>query len=180
MMKLIYFQLCVILFCLLGLMYSRTIETDDYIIWTIPDNAVDVTGMDTQGGVAMIGGGADCIPAFTWLIDHANGGDFVVMRVGGTDAYNQFVYDLSVSFNKPLNSVTTISWKNREASFSEEVLTLLRNAELIFFSGGDQGKYMEYWPETPVQTIVQEKMMGGVSIGGTSAGLAVQGEYIFT
>lgn len=165
---------------LIELTSGRLIETDDYKIWTIPDDAVDITVDKTESGVAMIGGGADCYPAFSWLIEHTNGGDFVVLRVGGTDAYNQFVYDLSVSLNRTLNSVTTISWKNKQASYDEEVLSLLRNAELIFFSGGDQGKYVEYWANTEVQTIVQEKLQNNVSVGGTSAGLAIQGDYIFS
>jgi cyanophycinase-like exopeptidase len=159
---------------------ARTVDTKDYTIWTIPDTSSDVTVTGTKSGAAMIGGGSDCIPAFSWLIDHAAGGDFVVLRSGGTDAYNQFVYDLSVSLNKTLNSVTTISFKNRDASYNQEVLTTIKNAELIFFSGGDQSNYVNFWKGTPVEDIIQDKMKNQVSIGGTSAGLAIQGEYIFT
>jgi cyanophycinase-like exopeptidase len=171
--------LLVLVISVVNIIQGRKIETENYTIWTIPDSASDVSGVKTEGGVAMIGGGSDCYPAFSWLIDHGNGGDFVVLRAGGTDAYNQFVYDLSVTLKKPLNSVTTISWNNREASFDEEVLTLLRNAEVIFFSGGDQYKYIQYWSDTPVQSIIQEKLLNGVSIGGTSAGLAIQGNFIY-
>jgi cyanophycinase len=172
-----FFFLFLVLPCVVS---SIVIETENFTIWTVPDNAVDVEVKGTKPGVAMIGGGEDCVPAFSYLIENAAFGDFVILRAGGTDDYNQFVYDLSVSLNKTLNSVTTISWKNREASFDNTVLDVLSHAESIFFAGGDQSLYVQYWSDTPVQSIVQSKLENGVSIGGTSAGLAIQGEYIFT
>jgi cyanophycinase len=156
-----------------------TIETDNYIIWTIPDGAKDVTNIQSASGAAIIGGGSDCIPAFEYMIDHANGGDFVVLRAGGSDAYNDFVYDMSVSMNKTLNSVSTISFLNREASFDSTLLSFIENAEMIFFSGGDQSLYVKYWVGTPVQEIIQKKL-ASVTVGGTSAGMAILGEWIYT
>jgi cyanophycinase len=172
-----FFLFLLVLPCLVS---SIVIDTEYFTIWTIPDGAVDVEVAGTKPGIAMIGGGEDCIPAFSYLIENAAGGDFVVLRAGGTDDYNEFVYDLSVSLNKTLNSVTTISWKNRQASFDNTVLDILNHAESIFFAGGDQSLYVQYWSDTPVQTIIQTKLENSVSVGGTSAGLAIQGEYIFT
>ena len=52
--------------------------------------------------------------------------------------------------------------------------------EAIFIAGGDQSNYIKYWKDTPVQTAVNERIRAGVPIGGTSAGLAVLGEYVFS
>jgi len=112
------------------------------------------------------------------MINHANGGDFVILRVGGTDAYNDFVYDLSTSINQTLNSVSTISFKNRNASYDKTLLSFVENAELIFFAGGDQSKYIDMWVNTPLQELIQKKLPT-TTVGGTSAGLAILGEWIY-
>ena len=56
---------------------------------------------------------------------------------------------------------------------------LSRNAEAIFFAGGDQSDYTSLWPGTEVQRIVQSKLMN-TSVGGTSAGCAIEGNWIYT
>ncbi len=111
---------------------------------------------------------------FLWQISHADGGDFLVMRATVDTSYNQWIYDLSVSANKTLNSVSTIIWNDRTASYDPEVLKLVRGAEAIFFGGGDQSLYMDYWVGNQVQSIIQSKLTN-ITVGGTSAGLAIQG-----
>lgn len=63
----------------------------------------------------------------------------------------------------------------------------MKNGETLFifpfnilnYSGGDQNAYMSYWADTEVQTIIQSKL-GNVTVGGTSAGLAVLGNWVYT
>lgn len=78
-----------------------------------------------------------------------------------------------------LNSVTTILFKNSKASSNSVVLSTIANAEAIFFAGGDQGEYYKFWSGTEVQTILQDKV-STVTIGGTSAGLAILGNWVYT
>lgn len=54
----------------------------------------------------------------------------------------------------------------------------LEQAEAIFFAGGDQYVYLQYWRDTEVQRIVQDKV-ANVTIGGTSAGLAILGNWVY-
>lgn len=54
-------------------------------------------------GIAMMGGGADLDEAFRWLCEKANGGDFLILRAHGDDAYNSYVNGLC-----KLNSVATL------------------------------------------------------------------------
>mmetsp|Transcript_10533 Transcript_10533/g.17712 ORF Transcript_10533/g.17712 Transcript_10533/m.17712 type:complete len:344 (+) Transcript_10533:23-1054(+) len=151
---------------------------DSYKTWCVGQCTVDVKTTTTPGAVLM-GGGTDTNEAFEWHIGHANGGDFLVMRASGDDAYNDYIYDMSIASGQRLNSVTTILFKNEKASEEEEVLKLISNAEAIFFAGGDQNEYLNYWAGTKVQNIIQEKVVN-ITVGGTSAGLAVLGNWVYS
>lgn len=161
-----------------GALSSLVVDNDDITIWTIPDGAVNIDVSSTIPGAGLIGGGSDCVKAFEWQISHANKGDFVILRASGADDYNDFVYDLSKLTNQTLNSVTTILFKTKNGSYDATVQNLLQNADAIFFAGGDQNNYINFWMNTPVQTIVQEKLKT-VTVAGTSAGLAIQGNWIY-
>lgn len=43
-----------------------------------------------RAGHALMGGGTDLDEAFRWLCDRADGGDLLVLRASGDDAYNAF------------------------------------------------------------------------------------------
>jgi hypothetical protein len=57
------------------------------------------------------------------------------MRASGDDAYNEYIYEMSIATDARLNSVRTILFKNERASAEPEVLDIIRNAEAIFFAG---------------------------------------------
>lgn len=54
-------------------------------------NAGDVTTA-TTAGLLLMGGGPDVDEAFEWMSKKSGGGDFVVIRASGTDAYNPYIY----------------------------------------------------------------------------------------
>jgi cyanophycinase len=136
-------------------------------------NPADVSPV-TKGGLQLEGGGTDIPEAFRWLIAHAGGGDIVVIRASGADGYNRFIMDLG-----PVDSVESIVFHRREASFDPEVLDRLQHAEAVFIAGGDQANYVRFWKDTPLQATLNALARRGVPVGGTSAGLAVLGEFSF-
>jgi cyanophycinase len=136
-------------------------------------NPADVSRV-TQGGLQLEGGGTDIPEAFRWLIAHAGGGDIVVIRASGADGYNRFIMDLG-----PVDSVESIVFHRREASFDPDVIATLEHAEAVFLAGGDQANYVRFWKDTPVQATLNALARRGVPIGGTSAGLAVLGQFAF-
>jgi cyanophycinase len=126
------------------------------------------------GGIAMMGGGKDLDDAFRWLCQRTNGGDFLILRAEGDDAYNPYVNGLCHS-----NSVATLVIPDRTAAADPTVADIIRHAEAIFIAGGNQARYVNFWKGTPVQDAINEAFARGVPVGGTSAGLAVEGEFIY-
>lgn len=122
-----------------------------------------------------MGGGEDLDEAFRWLCDHANGGDLLVIRATGTDAYNPYIQGLC-----HLNSVASLVIPNREAANDPFVAAAIHKASAVFISGGDQSNYINLWMHSPVQAELNAAIQRGVPIGGTSAGLAVLGEYVYS
>jgi cyanophycinase len=123
---------------------------------------------------ALMGGGQDQDAAFRWMCDSA-GGNFVVLRASGTDAYNSYIRNLCPS----LSSVETLIVTSREQAGQPSVAEKIRAAAAVFIAGGSQDNYVNFWRGTPVEDAINSAIRKGVPVGGTSAGLAVLGEYSF-
>jgi cyanophycinase len=124
-LKLLALTLLVV-FCSIIATSSQTgssTSTDSYQIWRL-GATTNIQVNSTKGGVAMIGGGPDCDDAFKYMVGNSNGGDFVVLRASGDDAYNPYIMDISNEIDKPLNSVTTILFLNRLGSYEDEVIKI--------------------------------------------------------
>jgi len=122
----------------------------------------------------MMGGGADLDDAFRWLCEKANGGDFLVLRARGEDDYNGYVNGLC-----KLNSVATLIIPDRAAAQDPAVAEIIRSAEAVFVAGGDQARYVNFWRGTPVEDAMNAGIASGKPIGGTSAGLAILGQFAY-
>ncbi len=138
-------------------------------------NAVDAVVTPSPGTVLM-GGGTDVDAAFQWLCDRASGGDFLVIRAAGTDAYNPYVQALCPG----LNSVATLIIPTLGAATNADVRAYIDHAEVLWIAGGDQSRYVNYWKDTPVETAVNAAIARGVPVGGTSAGMNVLTEFVYS
>ncbi|MFZ0277847.1 MAG: cyanophycinase [Candidatus Sulfotelmatobacter sp.] len=128
----------------------------------------------TEAGIAMMGGGNDLDEAFRWLCAKARGGDFLVVRAHGGADYNPYVAGLC-----QMNSVATLVIPNRKAAQEPRVAEIIGQAEVIFIAGGDQSRYVNFWKGTPVEDAINAHVAAGKPIGGTSAGLAVLGQFVY-
>ncbi|HEX8097738.1 MAG TPA: hypothetical protein VF507_06860, partial [Pyrinomonadaceae bacterium] len=127
------------------------------------------------------GGGGDVFAAMQWMIDRVRGCDacetkldVVVLRSSGADGYNAPVYAL-----RGVDSVETLVIKSREDANSRAASDTVRNAEIIFFAGGDQCNYVTYFKGTEVEKGVERVYARGGGVGGSSAGLAIQGSAVY-
>jgi len=127
-------------------------------------------------GLVLMGGGTDVDAAFQWMCQRAGGGDFVVIRTTGTDAYNPYIQQLCPQ----MDSVETIIITSVTGANSAYVSTHIQNAEALWIAGGDQSTYVELWRGTAVQTGVNFLLNSKLApVGGTSAGLAVLSQFIY-
>ncbi len=126
-------------------------------------------------GLVMLGGHGDVDEANRFLCDHSGGGKIVVLSASGEAEYNDDFHNAC-----PANSVTTLVITSRNGGMSPFVASQLHSASAIFISGGDQSNYVKFWSGTPVQTEINQAIARGVPIGGISAGLAVEGQFVFS
>ena len=138
-------------------------------------NAADAAPAVTPG-VVLMGGSTDVDAAFQWMCSRGGNGDFLIIRATGTDAYNPYILDLCPS----TNSVATLIIPTLAAANTPAVAAIIANAEMIWIAGGDQSNYINYWKGTPVQSTLNSRIAAGVPVGGTSAGLNVLTQFVYT
>ena len=159
--------------CLCAANPERTRAAQGYQHFVV-GNVDDVT-RETRGLTVLHGGGTDLDEIFVRMGAAAGGGDFVVIRASGTDAYNPYIYELC-----GCDSVETIIFGNRQAAFDPFVLGRIRNAEALWIAGGDQSDYVRFWKDTPVEAEINALAARPAPIGGLSAGTAIMGEFVYS
>lgn len=130
----------------------------------------------TSPGIVLMGGSTDVDAAFQWMCGLSGNGDFLVVRVAGTDAYNPYIQQLCPNGN----SVATLIIPSVAAANDPFVASAIANAEGLWIAGGDQSDYVKYWAGTPVQAAINALISRGAPIGGTSAGLNVLTQFVYS
>ncbi len=160
---------------LLAAATGPALRAADYTYYVTGD-ARDARPASTSGGLLLMGGGGDVDAAFRWFVRQAGGGDIVVLRASGADGYNDY---LSTKIGG-VDSVETILFHNRAAADDPRVLEVIRAADGIWLAGGDQSRYVNFWKGNAVGAALAAHVRAGKPLGGTSAGLAVLGEFVFS
>lgn len=144
-------------------------------------NAADATPPLFGPALLLGGGGTDVDAAFQATIDKVRGCtscaatiDVVILRSTGADGYNPYLYAMN-----GVDSVETFVIDSPTQSADPAVVAKVQNAELVFFAGGDQCDYVDNFKGTPVEAAVRAVYARGGAVGGTSAGLAIQGDYAY-
>jgi cyanophycinase len=125
----------------------------------------------------LAGGGGDVTAGLQAAIDQIRGNgkiDVVVLRASGAEGYNPYFMNMN-----GVDSVLTMVITDRESASRPDVVQAVREAELIYFAGGDQCNYIRWIKGTPVEKAVERVYRRGGAVGGTSAGLAIMGQYAY-
>lgn len=137
----------------------------------------------TEFALALMGGGGRVDAAYASIARHAGDGHIVILRAVSDDGFDPEdgnYGQLYATAWGPVVSAETFVFHRREASFDPRVTAALRAADGIFLAGGDQGNYVRYWKDTPVQQALNAHVLANRPIGGSSAGLAILGHYSYT
>lgn len=125
-------------------------------------------------GYLLAGGASDQKSWFDWMVNKSDGGDFVVIRTDDSNGYNDDTFIVGA------NSILTLVIDSQTKANSTFVKDKIRSAEALFIAGGDQTEYYNFWNNTEVENaihyLVNDKK---VPVGGTSAGLAILGEFAY-
>ncbi|MFT5015707.1 MAG: cyanophycinase-like exopeptidase, partial [Limisphaerales bacterium] len=165
----------ILLSLLLLILPCTGVSAQNYVSY-FTGNAEDVRTSPT-GGTCLMGGSREDDNAMRWFLQRADGGDVLVLRTSGSDGYNDYLYgELGVM----VNSVETIVFENGNAANEAHVHEAIQQAEAIWFAGGNQATYVNYWRGTAVDSLIREAVSNRkVVIGGTSAGMAILGGHYF-
>jgi cyanophycinase-like exopeptidase len=130
------------------------------------------------GGVCLMGGATEHDEAMKWFLKQSSGGDILILRASGSNGYNSFFYrQLGVK----VHSVESIVCNSKLASDEPYIQQKIRQAEAIWFAGGDQWDYISYWRGTAIDSLINDAITNRhIVIGGTSAGMAIQGGFYFS
>ncbi len=130
--------------------------------------------------LVLMGGGTDVDDAFRAMIAKARGAgsakvDVVVIRVSGADGYNDSLYAMD-----GVDSVESVVIKTRDGANDPAVNKIVAAADVLFIAGGDQWDYINLWTGTQLDTTLRGLAAKNVPLGGTSAGLAVLGQFDYS
>ena len=158
----------------LALLCAGTAMAADAGHYLLGDTAAKTPGK-TSPGLLLMGGGDRNFDALRWFMKKAGNGHIVVLRASqageiGEEFFNEV---------GGIQSVETFVFSEREQSNDPKILAALKRADGIFLAGGDQSRYVRYWRGTPVGAALDAHVRAGKPLGGTSAGLAMQGEYLY-
>lgn len=132
-------------------------------------------------GLLLQGGGTDIDEVWRWThrvltgSPTKPGGNVVVLRAyTDEDAYSPYIQPLG-----PFASVRTIGIPHCASRADIDALaSYVDGADAVFFAGGDQANYV-VWKDSALIAAVRRVWDRGGVIGGTSAGLAVQGAFVY-
>src|SRR3954469_12588610 len=127
------------------------------------------------------GGGTDVDAGLQWIIDQVRGCtscstkiDVVILRATGTNGYNDYIYAMN-----GVDSVETLVITKAADANTTAVETTVKNAEVVFYAGGDQCDYTTLFKGTKVETATEFVYAKGGGVGGTSAGEAIQSDFVY-
>ncbi|MFT4256689.1 MAG: isoaspartyl peptidase/L-asparaginase [Pseudoxanthomonas sp.] len=157
---------------LLGL--SSAAFAADYQHFVIGDLAAPTPGK-VSPGLLLAGGGDRNREAVRWFLGKAGNGHVVVLSA----SYTTEIADEFYNQVGGVASVETFVFAGRENADDPKILARLKKADGVFIAGGDQSRYVRYWRGTPIAAALDAHVKAGKPLGGTSAGLAMLGQYLY-
>jgi cyanophycinase len=132
-----------------------------------------------QGTLIIIGGGERKDDERTVLQEvarRAGGGKLVVVTIATAEPEETWTEYREIFKKLGVKKVEWLDVRVREEGFKEEVVRILDEATVVFFTGGDQLKITSQLGDSYVYRRIEEIYERGGTIAGTSAGASVMSE----
>ena len=131
-------------------------------------------------GTLVIEGGGMLTVALKRFIDGAGGADAPIVIIPtalGEDAVFEPI-EVALLRRAGAKNLKIIDAHNQAQASEPEYLKILNEAKGIWFCGGRQWRLVDSYLDTPAEKLMHAVLQRGGSIGGTSAGATIQGEYL--
>lgn len=138
--------------------------------------------VEHEGKLFIIGGGKRPPEMIQRMIQEAGldqDGYIVILPMASSEPDTSVFYAAKQFIEQGASHIADF-WLTQESEASSSQLDSLRNATLIYITGGDQNRFMEAISGTPVEEAIKTCYLNGGMIAGTSAGAAVMSEKMIT
>ena len=110
------------------------------------------------------------------VADRVNGGLLLIATLASTEANEQWRNYRDVFRNLGLKKIEQLDLESRAEADDDARTKLLRSAQAVFFTGGDQLRITSNFGGSPLCNIMRERYASGMVVAGTSAGASVMSE----
>ncbi len=139
-------------------------------------------GQPSNGTLFIIGGGTRPPEMVTALVNAAElrSDDHIsILPMSSAEPDTAFYY-IKVQLEKLCrNTIANLNFTNKNLN-NKEWIDSVRNAQLIFITGGDQNRFMKLVLKTSLHKAILEAYTNGAVVAGTSAGAAVMSKHMIT
>jgi cyanophycinase len=140
------------------------------------------TADEPQGKLFIIGGGKRPAAMIQRMIQEAGlneGGYIVVLPMASSEPDTSVFYAARQFSEQGVSNIADFNFSTESIPTSGQ-LDSVKNAALIYITGGDQNRFMEVVAGTAVEEAIKSCFRNGGMIAGTSAGAAVMSEKMIT
>ncbi|AYB33389.1 cyanophycinase [Chryseolinea soli] len=135
-----------------------------------------------KGKLFIIGGGSRSDAMVDRIIKEAGlqqGGYGIILPMSSEDPDSAVYYANQQFIKQGIRTVYGVIFRKGE-TYSAQKLDSVRNAKLIYISGGDQVRFMGVVQGTDIEKAIHDAYNKGSLVGGTSAGAAVMSKIMIT
>jgi len=136
-----------------------------------------------KGSLFIIGGGDRSAALMEDLVQTADlrPSDYIVVLPMATSIPEESIAYISGQLLEHCkNPITSFNFTKAQANDNQAWIDSVKNARLIFITGGDQNKFMEVVRGTKLYNAMHEAYRNGATVSGTSAGAAVMSQIMIT
>jgi cyanophycinase len=140
-----------------------------------------LTGFAQKGKLFIIGGGSrpDAMVDRILLESGIRDGGYGIILPMSSSYDSASIWANEQFIEKGITTIYGLNFVKNE-TLTQSKLDSVRNAKLIYITGGDQNRFMDVVAGTEIEKAIHAAFAKGALVGGTSAGAAVMSEIMIT